>query len=156
MRKYILSLVCVCLFLVSFLALSTNANAQSNRAHVMLNESAVSGTNATLQSGWLDITDFSTVEIFVVTGDSVSFGTSFNIEYRAGTESSTTYSPFAAADTALVSNIGQSANEVTGKVLRGFTVNSIPGANYIRVNAVRQNYSVGTLSSLKVIAILRR
>lgn len=152
MKKYILSF----LFLGLFLAASVNAYAQINTAHVMLNDAAVSGTNATLQSGWLDITDYSMVEIFVVTGDSVSFGTSFNIEYRGGTETSLTYSPFSGADTSMVSNIGQSSNEAAGKVLRGYTANNIPGANFIRVNAVRQNYSVGTLSSLKVIAILRR
>jgi hypothetical protein len=142
------------LFLILFIVSASAVNAQ-NTTKTMIYDDAVTVTNDTLESGWFDIKDYSLAELYVAVGDSLSLGTTFTVYYRAGAETGTTYLPYS-SDTASVSNIGASTSEETGKVLRGSTANNIPGANTIKVRAIRKDYSVGVTSSLHIYLVLRQ
>lgn len=148
MRKLLIAL-----FVISLFAFSQSY--AQNITKTMIYDDAVTVTNDTLESGWFDIKDYSLAELYVAVGDSLSLGTTFTVYYRAGAETGTTYLPYA-SDTASVSNIGVSTSEESGKELRGFIANNIPGANTIKVRAIRKDYSVGVTSSLHVYLVLRQ
>lgn len=144
------------LFLFSLIFLTVKGQEQT---YTLISDDAVTSTNDTLSSGWVDIKWFEQADIFVVIGDSISFNGGFTVFAR--TETSDTNSlrvtPYTtAADTATISNLGGTLlYEVSGKVLRGFTANSVPGATKVKIIAVRRDYSTAVTSSLKVYLQLR-
>lgn len=144
---------------ILFLLIAGVSTAQwSPTAQVIINDVAVTSSNDSLYSGWIDITPYNAVELYVIVGDSLSLVGKFNVQYRAGLGSTewATATPYS-SDTALISNLGQATNKASGRLLRGHgaTTNIIPGANFIRIFAIRNAYSVGVTSSLRVVLIGR-
>lgn len=142
--------------IIGFLFLTALANAQFNNTQLIINET-VTSANDTLVSSVVNIEQYSTVELFVIVGDSVSFEDGFTVFVQGGDTNTYTFTPYTTTDTSLISNLGGSgATEQSGRILRGFTANNIKGGTNFLVRAVRRDYSDGTSCILKVWAILRR
>lgn len=139
--------IAVVLFFVSL-----SAQAQEFTEY-MINDVAVTTSNDTLISGWVDISGWGEVELFVTIGDSIAFGT-FSLEWDGGTGTVMSTTILTGADT--LSTLGSSSSESGGLILRGYGTNIIKGAGQVRITGIRKDYSDGVTSSLKVILRKRR
>lgn len=107
----------------------------------LFQDSAVTTTNDSLTSSWIDIGTAEQVAIFNTIDDTMDVD--FEVEYRAGTET------FIRVALDSLANTGTTlTGKSHGQVLRGYgasaITNLIPGANFIRIRAVRQSGSETT------------
>lgn len=144
--------------IVLFISVAVFLGFSSNTPPLVMNiidDNAVTSTNDTLFSDWVNVDRFSDVEIFVVTGDSISFNGGFVIQYKAGGDYFGSATPYS-SDTALISNLATATPKASGKVLRSGSVSSIiPGATQVRARLIRQTYSTAVLSSARVVLVAR-
>ena len=112
---------------------------------VLIYDAAVTSTNDTLASQWVDIGDASEVFLGVSTSDSALI--KFDINYKMGGNSGDTYATYTdslftnvAAGTfmplELKGFLGDNQSIVAQDTAIGY-INRIPGANFIKVNAYR-------------------
>lgn len=150
MKKTLTGFLIVLLTVGSIAFMGQSSNTPPLVRNIILDE-AVTVTNDTFFSEWVNIERFSDVEIFVTVGDSVSFAGGFNVQYKAGGTYFGTATPYsAAADTGSLANLTDTPKG-SGKVLRSGSVASIiPGATQMRIFAFRRDYSTGVTSSLRV------
>jgi len=114
-----------------------------------LNYDATFVAGDTLTSAWIDVTQFTEVELAYAANDSIKV--QCVVYYRSGRHNGNTFGTVT-ADTLIAQTDG---NGFATKVLRFGTTNDIPGATYIKVRTVRLVGSAVT-SALYLDAICRK
>lgn len=127
------------LMLILFLAFNITGTQK-----YIISDTAVTTTNDTLSSGWVNIGSSQNVAIFYNTDDTSYVKGSFEYRYGTSTEIASV-----AADTLSLDTRSSAASGLSkGKVLRGYglATDLIPGANQIRVYMIWKAGSEATTS----------
>lgn len=127
------------LMLVLFLAFNITGTQK-----YIISDTAVTTTNDTLSSGWVNIGSSQNVAIFYNTDDTSYVKGSFEYRYGTSTEIASVVADTLSLDTRSSAASGLSK----GKVLRGYglAADLIPGANQIRVYMIWKAGSEATTS----------
>lgn len=127
------------LMLVLFLAFNITGTQK-----YIISDTAVTTTNDTLSSGWVNIGSSQNVAIFYNTDDTSYVKGSFEYRYGTSTEIASVVADTLSLDTRSSAVTGLSK----GKVLRGYglATDLIPGANQIRVYMIWKAGSEATTS----------
>lgn len=127
------------LMLVLFLAFNITGTQK-----YIISDTAVTTTNDTLSSGWVNIGSSQNVAIFYNTDDTSYVKGSFEYRYGTSTEIASVVADTLSLDTRSSAASGLSK----GKVLRGYglAADLIPGANQIRVYMIWKTGSEATTS----------